>query len=224
LTERTNDVDAVAASIGKHLRSLRQARGWSLDELAQRSGVSKGMVVQIEGARTNPSIATLCRLAEAFGVTIGRFIEASTEPAVRVIRADEPAVLWSGAQGGSARLLRGLNDPAFVELWQWRMMPGEHLASGDHAPGTREVAYVYEGGLTIVIDSIGYEVQPGETIDFHADRPHEYRPRGADPCVFTLVVVMPPGEYDRAHQTFSAPATVPATPPPAPEPLHRPHR
>jgi transcriptional regulator with XRE-family HTH domain len=199
LTGRSAEADAVAASIAKHIRGLRQARGWSLDELAYRSGVSKGMVVQIEGARTNPSIGTLCRLAEAFGVSIGRLVEAAAEPVVRVVRADEPPVLWKGSAGGAARLLRGVNDPAFVEVWDWRLAPGERHVSGDHAPGTRELVYVHAGAFTVLVDLEPHQVRTGETIDFRADRPHEYRNDGDEPAVLTMVVVMPPGEYDRTR-------------------------
>src|ERR1044071_4196777 len=117
LTGGARDIEAVAASIAGQVRGLRQGRGWSLDELASRSGVSKGMVVQIEGARTNPRIGTLCRLAGAGGVSIGRLPEAAAEPVVRVIGVDESPALWHGQSGGTAHLLRGVNDPAFVQPW-----------------------------------------------------------------------------------------------------------
>lgn len=194
---RTIEVDAVAAAVARHVRALRQAHGWSLDELAARSGVSKGMVVQIEGAKSNPSIGTLCRLAESFGVSIARLVESTTEPRVRVIAADEPATLWHGRAGGTGRLLCGVNDPAFVELWDWRMPPGEVHWSADHAAGTREVVHAEEGSFTVTVDGTAYPVRAGETIDFLADRPHEYRNDNPIPALLTMVVVMPPGEYDR---------------------------
>src|SRR5690242_12772679 len=159
LTGRATDIDAVAASIAGQVRGLRQVRGWSLDELASRSGVSKGMVVQIEGARTNPSIGTLCRLAEAFGVSIGRLVEAPAEPVVRVVGADEAPALWHGEFGGTAHLLRGVNDPAFVELWRWRIVPGERRSADDHAPGTRELMHVLAGVLTVRVEQTLYLVR-----------------------------------------------------------------
>ena len=199
MTERSPGTDAVTASIARQVRALRQARGWSLDELALRSGVSKGMVVQVEGARTNPSIGTLCRLAEAFGVNVGRLLEAAAEPVVKVLTADEQPVLWKGELGGTGRLLRGVNDPAFVEVWQWRFEPGERHASSDHAPTTRELVTVQAGTLTVLVDGEPHRAGPGETIDFRSDRPHEYRNEGAEPVLITMVVVMPPGEYHRGR-------------------------
>ena len=75
-----NDPAAVRASVARNLRAERQRRHWSLDDLVRRSGISKGMLVQIEGARTNQSIATLCKLANAMGVALPRIMEVSDEP------------------------------------------------------------------------------------------------------------------------------------------------
>jgi transcriptional regulator with XRE-family HTH domain len=194
LTDRERDAQV---SIARQVKGLRQDRRWSLDELASRSGVSKGMLVQIEGARTNPSIGTLCRIAESFGVSIGRLLEAEPEPVVKIVGADEPPVLWRGSRGGTGRLLRGVNDPAFVEVWEWRVTPGEEHDSGDHAPRTREIIQVREGELIVTVDGTDYPVSTGETIDFKADRPHRYRNPAAVEAVLTMVVVMPSGERDR---------------------------
>src|ERR1700759_1253210 len=84
--------DAVTA-VAQHVRALRQARGWSLDELSGRSGVSKGMVVQIEAARTNPSLGTLTRVADAFGVTIARLLEPAAERVVRLTGLQDAPML-----------------------------------------------------------------------------------------------------------------------------------
>ena len=192
----TDEREAQVA-IARQVKGLRQARRWSLDELAGRSGVSKGMLVQIEGAKTNPSIGTLCRVAESFGVSIGRLLEGEPGPVVRIIGADEPPVLWRGDLGGTGRLLRGVNDPAFVEVWEWRLAPGEAHDSGDHTPRTREIIHVRHGDLVVTVDGTDYAVRAGETIDFSADRPHRYRNAAAVEAVLTMVVVMPPGEYNR---------------------------
>jgi transcriptional regulator with XRE-family HTH domain len=205
LTVKDNDltdtgsgrVGEVTAAVAEHVRALRAARGWSLDELAGRSGVSKGMVVQIEAARTNPSVGTLCRLADAFGVTIGRLLEPATERVVHVATAEQAPVLWRGDLGGFGRLLASVSDANCVELWEWRLAPGEHHPSADHAPGTRELLHVLAGVVTVTVDGADYEVRSGLTIEFRADRWHAYRNGGAKPARLVMVVVMPPGELDR---------------------------
>jgi transcriptional regulator with XRE-family HTH domain len=198
MTVQDNSLTATRAAVAHQVRALRQARGWSLEELGQRAGVSKGMLVQIENARTNPSIGTLCRLAESFGVSIARLVEPDPErERVRIIDAEEPKVLWRGAHGGLARLLAGVNDPAFVEFWEWRISPGERHGSAEHTPGTRELVHLRAGALVVTVDGTDHPVRAGQTIDFRADRPHGYRNDGAEPADAAMVVIMPPGEWDR---------------------------
>ena len=63
----------VNAAVGRNVRGHRTRMAWTMDDLAARSGVSKGMLSQVEQGRTNPSVATICRLATALGVSIARF-------------------------------------------------------------------------------------------------------------------------------------------------------
>jgi transcriptional regulator with XRE-family HTH domain len=196
-TPLTETVAALTAAVAGHVRALRTARGWSLDELAGRSGVSKGMLVQIEAARTNPSVGTLVRIADAFGVTIARLLEPAEERTVRVSDAESAPRLWRGDAGGFGRLLRGMNDPSFVELWEWRFAPGERHTSENHMPGTREVLHVLDGTLTLTVDGVDYEVPTGQTIDFLADRAHTYRNDGAMEARLAMVVIVPNTEWDR---------------------------
>jgi transcriptional regulator with XRE-family HTH domain len=187
-------VKEITAAVAGRVRGLRTARGWSLDELAGRSGVSKGMVVQVEAARTNPSVGTLCRLADAFGVTVADLLEPATQRRVQVKTDDLAPVLWRGPNGGTGRLLTGLRE---VELWEWLIEPGEEHRSPDHAPGTRELLHVLSGSLLVTVDGTGYDVKSGQTIEFLADQPHAYRNDGRKTCRMAMVVAMPPGEHDR---------------------------
>jgi transcriptional regulator with XRE-family HTH domain len=203
-TERGR-VSAVTAAVGQQVRALRVARGWSFEELAGRSGVSKGMLVQIEGARTNPSIGTLCRVADAFGVSIPRLLESQEDRAVRILPAADAPLLWQGDQGGTARLLSGLGEPDLIEFWEWRINPGEGHTSTDHPHGTRELLHVVAGVATVTVDGVDHPVRTGETIEFHADRGHGYRNDGPDPVRLMMVVVTPSGEWDRRTRSHGTP-------------------
>jgi quercetin dioxygenase-like cupin family protein len=97
-------------------------------------------------------------------------------------------------------VLAGVSDANCVELWEWRLVPGESHPSADHAPGTRELLHVLAGLVTVTVDGADYEVRSGQTIAFHADRWHAYRNAGADPARLLMVVVMPPGELDRRRR------------------------
>ncbi len=187
----------VTTAVAQHVRALRQSRGWSLDELSGRSGVSKGMVVQIEGNRTNPSVGTLSRIADAFGVTVGRLLEPAGERTVRISPALAAPTLWRGAYGGLGRLLATASDPDFVELWEWLLEPRDSYEPTEPAPGTRQLLHVLEGTLAVTVAGTGYRVQPGETIDLVAGTADAWYNDGPRLVRALSVLVLPPGEWDR---------------------------
>lgn len=186
------DPDEVAAAIARNARELRGDRQWSLDQLATRSGVSKGMLVQIEQARTNPSIGTLCRLADAFGVSLAQLVELSAGSTVRVVDASEVVRLWEGADGSAGDLLVGTDRSEHVELWRWRLAAGDEHDSEGHLTGTRELLAVLSGTLTLEVDGEEHRVETGGAVLFDADRPHRYRNTHKRALDLVLVVVQPP--------------------------------
>ncbi|GAA2822219.1 XRE family transcriptional regulator [Kitasatospora paracochleata] len=186
------DPDLVTQALARNLKRLRTDRGHTLDALAARSGVSRGMVVQIEQGRTNPSVGTVVRLADALGVSIARLLDYDETSVVRIVPADEAVRLWSGPDGGSGVLLNGIEAPGPLELWSWLMHPGEGHSSDPHPPGTVEIARVDEGELTLTLDGRDHRVPAGSTASYEAATAHGYRNDGDTPLRLTLVVSVPP--------------------------------
>ena len=183
------DPGVVTAAVGRNVRAERASKGWTLDELAARSGVSKGMLIQVEQARCNPSIATLCRLADALGASIASLVEAREAPSAQVVRGGDGVVLWQGRPGSLAKLLAGSGTREQVELWDVRVAPGDAMVSEAHPDGTRELLLVIEGQLTVELDGVGHQVGPQDAIVFLGDRPHVYRNAGRTPVRYALAVV-----------------------------------
>ncbi|HRW36724.1 MAG TPA: XRE family transcriptional regulator [Aquihabitans sp.] len=186
------DADEVAAAIARNARDLRSERQWSLDQLATRADISKGMLVQIEQARTNPSIATLCRLADAFGVSLAQLVELSAASTVRVVEASDVVRLWESGRGSAGDLLVGTDRHEHVELWRWHLAPADRHDSDGHLAGTKELLAVLAGTLTLEVDDEVHEVRHGGAVLFDADRPHAYANAHRSALDLVLVVVQPP--------------------------------
>jgi len=187
-----NDPRRIEAALARNLREWRTRRGWSLAELAERADLSKGMLVQIEQAQTNPSIATLCKLANALGVALPRLVEVDEEPAVRRVTPDEVAWLWRGrAAASAAGLVAGIDTPMPVELWTWTIGPRDVYDAIAHPAGTREFVYVLEGVAAITVDGVQVVAGEGECVVFRADRPHRYAASGGRATRFVMVVIEP---------------------------------
>jgi transcriptional regulator with XRE-family HTH domain len=135
-TDAGADLDTVSQAVAARIKTFRQQQKLSLDELSRRAGVSKGMLVEIEKSLANPSIAMLCKIAAAMGVSVADIVDVASKPAIRLIGAADIPVLWNGDKGGSARLLAGTSGPDMLEMWRWHLFPGEHFTSAGHPTGT----------------------------------------------------------------------------------------
>ena len=205
-----NDPRRVEAALAKNLRAWRTKRGWTQAELSRRADLSKGMLVQIEQAQTNPSIATLCKLANALGVALPRLVELDDEPEVRRIARDDIAWLWRGrSRGSAAGLVAGIDAPVPAELWEWRIGPRDGYDALAHPAGTREIIYVLEGAATISVGGVDLSLATGEAAVFRADRPHRYASAGGAATRFVMVVtepIAPPAESPSRRPTARAAA------------------
>jgi len=188
------DTPDLTAAVARTLQALRADRGWSLDQLAARSGVSKGVLVALEQGRSNPNLGTLARISDAFGVPVTQLVEVGGEPAVRISNPDASRVLWRGPSGGTGTILGATDPPWAVELWRWEVMPGEEFGGEPHAPATREMVWVESGHLILTVAAERHTVGPGQSARFPASRPHRYGNEGPEPARFTMVVVIPPAQ------------------------------
>lgn len=185
-------VEQVPESVGHRVRQARTARGWTLDHLAERSGVSRRMIVNVEAGTSNSSITTLLRLATALHVSLADLVTDVPEgQRVVITTAGERAPLWHGDSGGSAVLLASADTPDMLELWDWTLQPGEGFASEPHRPGTRELLHVLSGQLTLTVDGEIWRLRAGDAASLVADGPHGYANEGHRRVCFTMTVLEP---------------------------------
>jgi transcriptional regulator with XRE-family HTH domain len=181
--------ERVAGGIASRVRAERAQRRWTLDELAAHSTVSRRLLVQIEHAEANPSLATLLKLAAALGVTLTELL--SEEPEARpvaVMSGHDAMTLWSTPAGSSARLLVS-HGP--LELWSWTLAPGDRRTSEPHRPGSLELLTVQTGNIALDVGDHHVEIPTGDSAWFDATWPHAYTNPGATAATFTLVVLEP---------------------------------
>src|SRR5947208_11269844 len=112
---------ALAAAIGSRVKQERQTLRWTLDDLADATGVSRRMVVNVEQGAVNPSVGTLLRISDALGVGLPALVEQARPKPVKVTRHGAGAVLWTGEAGGRGVLVAGTEPPDVIELWDWTL-------------------------------------------------------------------------------------------------------
>jgi transcriptional regulator with XRE-family HTH domain len=162
----------VLQHVSQNVRRLRNALDISQTALADKSGVSRRMLVAIEAGEKNVSLATLDRVAEALGVAFSDLIQA---PEIRdPSRINE--VAWAGSIPGSrAVLLAKAIARREVELWEFSLEPGEIYQSEADPEGWSEQVYVVQGQLTISLVEQTVKIGPGQFFMFASNQPHSYR-------------------------------------------------
>lgn len=188
----------MAAAIGARVRESRQAHGWTLDQLAEASGVSRRMVVNVEQGEANPSVGTLLRISDALGVGLPALVQEPQPKPIQLTRADDAAVLWASDAGGRGLLVAGTDPPDVVELWDWTLGPGDRNGSEAHTAGTKELVHVLAGALTLEVAGQTVTLGVGDAASFPSDEPHMYANTGREPTRFTLAV-FEPGVGTQAH-------------------------
>ncbi|MFP3989876.1 XRE family transcriptional regulator [Streptomyces sp. E11-3] len=187
-----SDLDQLTQSLARSLKRWRGERGYTLDALAARAGVSRGMIIQIEQARTNPSVGTTVKLADALGISITTLLDYEQGPEVRLVPEEQAVRMWSTDAGSWTKLLVGSETRGPFELWSWCLMPGDAHESDAHPSGTVELLRVTAGELTLVVDGESYPVPAGTSATFEANVSHAYRNDGGTPVEMTMAVAVPP--------------------------------
>ncbi len=95
--------------IAARLLAERTNRSWSLEQLAERSGVSRAMISKIERGESSPTAAVLGRLSAAFGLTLSQLLARAEQEAARLLNREAEQERWRDPDTGFER--RALTPP-----------------------------------------------------------------------------------------------------------------
>lgn len=177
-------MDILQHHLAHTLKSQRSARGWSLTQAAQATGVSKAMLGQIERAESSPTIATLWKIATGFNLPFSAFIETSTSEGARGYSPGDNAMQVLPLFPFDAQLN--------FEMLVIELAPGAFSESDAHERGVVEHVIVIDGELELQINGRWQCLKQGEAVRFHADCPHAYRNSGSQRLRFHDLIHYPP--------------------------------
>jgi transcriptional regulator with XRE-family HTH domain len=171
--------------LGDRLRAAREQRGLTLDQLAERSGLSKAHLSRLESGERQPSIAALLDLANVLGVRVSTVLGEDVGSApIAVHGPDEPRHETGGLSIASAS---GYADSRALEALRVTVSPNRPVAVPARHRG-EEWIYVLSGILELEYAGQLYELRAGSSAHFDADRPHRMTARGKAAEVLLVAV------------------------------------
>jgi len=167
----------------------REARGWSLADLAERSGVSKAMISKVERGEASPTATLLGRLSGAFGLTLSTLLARAEHGGGRLVRAEEQP-LWQDPATGYVRRQVSPQSDLPLELVRVELPAGASVTFPTSSyTFNRHVIWVLKGKLNFHEGETVHQMDPGDCLLLGPPTECTYETRGREPCIY-LVVVM----------------------------------
>lgn len=181
--------DDIGVRIAARLRERRETLGLSLAELAERSGVSKGMAGKVETGAASPTAGVLGRLCAGLGITMsGLMASIEGEDATLLAAADQPR--WQDPATGLQRVAVSPRTPASsVEIARLRLPPGTVV---DY-PTPPAVAFAQQllgvsGRVRFTLGAREFVIAAGDCVAARIDRPTRFEVLGSRPAEYLVVV------------------------------------
>ncbi len=172
-------------TLGNRLHAMRESRDWTLEVLAERSGLSKPYLSRLEAGERQPSIVALCSIAEAFGVSVATLFEQpDSSPDCIIVRQKNSVTqtvnnLWFVPLSGSTKPFN--LQPIAVTIPADR--PGDETYQHDG----EEWLHVVSGRIQICVDGTAHQLEPGDSAHFDSRLPHRLTALGGNDAKIILV-------------------------------------
>ncbi|GGJ55218.1 helix-turn-helix domain-containing protein [Streptomyces brasiliensis] len=184
--------EPVDVRLGTRLAELRAEHGWSLGELAERSGVSRSTLSRAERAEVSPTAALLGRMCTVYGRTMSQLLsEVESAPAPLVRSAEQP--VWEDRASGFVRRSVSAPHPGLRgELVERRLAAGADI-SYDRPPvaGLEQHIWVLEGALEMTAQDVRHHLDDGDCLRLRVWGPTRFRCPGPEDARYVLAVVRP---------------------------------
>jgi transcriptional regulator with XRE-family HTH domain len=181
---------ASSGNVGPRIKALRDAMGFSLRDLAQRSGVSAPMLSQVERGETSPTLAVAEKIAAGLELTLSQLLRLDEGQHVAVSRAGERRRFERGGHRFEELTppLPGQRADVSLHTLEPGATTGGHEDPPMHEPGSRETAVVLNGHLALFVEGARHDLASGDSVTFDADLPHHFENDGEDPTRFIAVI------------------------------------
>jgi transcriptional regulator with XRE-family HTH domain len=185
MSKKVNDVEARLAN---RIKTEREARHWSLDDLARRSGVSKAMISKVERGESSPTAALLGRLSAAFGLTLSTLLARAEGAPSRLVRAHAQTV-WRDPATGYCRIAVSPEGSGIIDLVRCELPPGASVAYPASAfTFIHQQIWMLKGRLHFIEGTEIHEMCSGDCLQLGSPADCRFENRQRTACIYLVVV------------------------------------
>ncbi|WP_425044784.1 helix-turn-helix domain-containing protein [Primorskyibacter sp. S87] len=175
--------------LSHHLKGLRSSRGWSLDQLAELSGISRASLSRLEHGEVSPTAETLGQLCAAYDLSVSRLLIAVEESFAAKVSYDQQPV-WTDPLSGFARRSVSPMAPGLTcEVLECHLQPGTRITyESPPRQGQEHHLILREGALTLTISRLSYSLTVGDSLRYHLSGPSSFETSDDQGARYLLVL------------------------------------
>lgn len=186
--DSVSDID-LDRRLGARLKGLRQSRGLTLDQLAERSGVSRAMISRVERGESSPTAALLDRLCAGLGVLLSALFREEAQGGPLARRSEQP--VWTDPDSGYVR--RSVSPPGTgsrLEIVEVEMPAGARVLLDAPRGGFRldQQLWLLEGELSLTVGGREHRLAAGDCLAMLLDGPIAFHNPGEVPARYAVVL------------------------------------
>lgn len=196
MSTKKDNLDQRIASI---IRAERELRGWSLTDMAERSGVSRAMIHKIERGISSPTAVLLGKLSGAFNLSMSKLIARAELPDGQLLRhKDQP--VWVDPSSGYIRRHVSPRSDLPLDLVHIELPPGTEIPMPASVYSfLQQLIWVLSGSLTFIEGETRHEMEKGDCLELGAPVDCVFKNESSQPCIY-LVTVLTPIQINRKSQ------------------------
>lgn len=178
-----------AIAIASRIRIEREARGWSLGDLAEKSGVSKAMISKIERCDASPTATILGRLSGAFGLQLSMLLALAERTEDRLRRAQAQSI-WVDPETGYERKVISPRNGGMLELIQVTLPPRVRIEYPASAfVFQHQQIWVLNGELTFEEGDTTHVLEAGDCLQLGFPTACAFHNKLDTPCVYVIALI-----------------------------------
>ena len=183
-------MDDITSRLAERIRIEREARGWSLSDLAERSGVSRAMISKVERGEASPTASLLGRLSGAYGLTLSSLLARAETASAERLRRRESQPVWRDPATGFARRAVSPAGLAGIELVEAELPAGARIDYPASAYAfIHQQIWVLDGTLDFTEAGTTQRLGPGDCLELGPASDCAFANPGSGPVRYLVVVV-----------------------------------
>lgn len=194
MAEEKNQVDRIILKLGEKIKRLRIEKGWSLQDLAKKSGISAAGIHKIESNGIIPTITTMMKIADALGKRVSFFIEEEGEEEDAVfVPAKGREAIFTFKKGLDLQGISAKKYGDFIMTAAYSIVDvGASSGKKPMVHRGEELVYCLQGKMEFRVKGKTYVLNPGDSLHFRTHVEHSWRNIGDIQAKLIWVLAVPP--------------------------------